>query len=73
MKWSEYKQQTKAIPNILEEVWSEQFLLNMICPNCAIINDMLITITKISIKIECSRKECEKVLFYRRINLGVLE
>lgn len=64
---------TPQLRNILEDIWNEEFLLNMICPFCDVNNDMIISITKKSIRIDCKNNKCNKVFFYRRVNLGVLE
>ena len=64
---------TPQLRNILEDAWSEEFLLDMACPFCETINDFRIRITKISILLTCSNPKCNKKVFYRRVNLGVLE
>lgn len=67
------KEQKPRLSNIFDKIWNEEFILNMVCPNCSKVNDMSISITMQSILITCSNKECNKKLFYRRINLGVIE
>lgn len=65
-----YSQQLR---NLLEEQWNELFILTMSCPYCDTINDLTISITKSSIRIDCKNPKCNKVFFYRRVNLGSRE
>lgn len=77
MLYSDYKANlpphNRQLKNILEENWHEQFILTMACPYCEQISDCNITITKLSIRIDCKNASCSKVFFYRRINLGAIE
>ena len=59
--------------NIVEDNWSDSFLLETVCPYCEIKNNMPIIITKKSIRIDCKNPGCCKVFFYRRVNLGSRE
>lgn len=70
MVWVSMKLQLR---NIREDVWSERFILLMECPYCEVTNEFWINITKKSIRLDCKNPQCNKVFFYRRINLGSIE
>lgn len=71
MDFAEYKQ--KALPNFKEEFWCERFLCNSRCPECLVNNDLLVTVTKKSVRVYCQNEQCKKLFFYRRANLGMIE
>lgn len=71
MNFEDWKQ--KALPNLKEEFWYGQFICSQHCPECENHNDMLVTMTKKSVRIHCQNKTCSKVFFYRRVSLGASE
>ena len=61
------------LQNILEENWNEKIKARIICPYCETASNTIISVTKKSVRIDCKNNGCNKVFFYRRVNLGVVE
>lgn len=61
------------LENLYEKVWNELVEFVGHCPYCDSDVTFIISINKASVRVDCNNPNCNKVFFYRRVNLGSQE